>query len=375
MSSESSHEEHNPEDDVIELAPYGLDDSAKEADSSFKPDPSLNAMASAPRKQAFTLDRLQANVASVDAFLKRKIPEIEWIFGKWLPHPGLGIVSGETGIGKTMFSASMALSLAAGRPFLEEAPPRRFRVAFVDGELGEQALQHRFRQIRVEKDSELRLVCMPALERDFEIPIDLADPNIQKVFFEWILAKCGWVPEILVLDNAASLFRGVDHSDNFQWLHRINPFLFLARAHGVSVILVDHTGKDSNSGPRGASAKEGPMDFSIILEKSPGHLAKVSYRKNRHGPLPEGFVIDLVEFPDALRDISKLKLVRDVQTTDKERQLLQLIRDSKPHTVADLVIVAVPLGGGWSKSRIYEMVEKLAAKGILEKGPPLSLIE
>ena len=92
--------------------------------------------------------------------------------------------------------------------------------------------------------------------------------------------------KLLFLDNLATLTPGVDENSTQEW-GVFNQFLIDLRFNGISTILLHHTNKEGKQ--RGASAREGNLDFSILLKEREVNGKKIdgffilTWPKNRPG--------------------------------------------------------------------------------------------
>ncbi|MFD1378908.1 AAA family ATPase [Fodinicurvata halophila] len=82
--------------------------------------------------------------------LDSEFPERRHLLSPWLRQQETAMVYAETGVGKSMFAASVALAVAGGGEFLGWRPKLRegergYRVLYVDGEMHIQDIQDRMR--------------------------------------------------------------------------------------------------------------------------------------------------------------------------------------------------------------------------------------
>ncbi len=67
-------------------------------------------------------------------------------------------------------------------------------------------------------------------------------------------------PDLVVMDTASRTIQGKEN-DNDTWIDFYNYTGKILKAMGIAYIRIDHTGKNSNAGPRGGSAKMGDVDL------------------------------------------------------------------------------------------------------------------
>jgi hypothetical protein len=97
---------------------------------------------------------------------------------------------------------------------------------------------------------------------------------------------------VVILDNLSCLFSGIKENDNDAW-EVVLPWLLLMRNHGISVIIVAHSGRDGKN-MRGASRREDAAVFVVRLEdvddaseSSNGARFISVFTKNRNSPTDE----------------------------------------------------------------------------------------
>ncbi len=227
-------------------------------------------------------------------FINKDLPRLDCIFDPALRERGLMLLFSKTGVGKTYVALSMGIAASIGMPLFYWHVPRPFRVMYVDGEMSQQDLQVRSRQIfdgfaLAGTDSLLptknqdarrelfyrtfRFIINDALEN--QIP-DLATQNGQA----WLESKLrdvnGELPELLILDNVYSLMESaLNDSDGWivvaRWLNRLKTM-------GIAVILVHHESeKPGNAGfQMGTTARTFNVHTVIHIRRLAQHLAEGS---------------------------------------------------------------------------------------------------
>jgi len=313
-------------------------------------------------KRSPRLGELLGKLEPLSAFLNRDIPSLERIYGDWLTHPGIGLIYGPTGVGKSWLAMDLAVSLAIGRPFLDWEADRSFPVWFLDGENGSQVLQERFRVLCPDGSESLFPISVPEWEVEHGISFDLADEATQNIVLEWFDCDGPLVPKFMVFDNVTTLFGQVDQLSNSEVEGRVMAFLVALKARGISPILVDHTGKEAQKGARGASVKEDRSEWILKMGFAKGHLAKVVHKKQRHAPLSGGsFVIDLVTVNTDSGE--RLRLAKDGRLSKDERHFLMLINEIELTSIRQIAEMDPALG----KSKVERLMREATSKGLIEK--------
>jgi RecA-family ATPase len=208
-------------------------------------------------------------------FLKRKFPTREFALSPWLPMPGLAMVSGWRGLGKTYFALSIAYAIASGGEVLGWKAERPRKVLYVDGEMDPGDLQERLAAIHAAaikdgngdpKAAMENLILLCDGEQANGMP-DLAG-EVGRARIEAKLKETG--AEVLMLDNLSALFRNMGASANEEesWIVA-QDWLVKLRRDRRTVLLIHHTGKPDKNGntkQRGTSKREDVLNTSILLQ-------------------------------------------------------------------------------------------------------------
>ncbi len=91
---------------------------------------------------------------------------------------------------------------------------------------------------------------------------------------------------LVVIDTMSKVVAGPEN-DAPTWNGMHTKTMVALKAEGMSVIQIDHAGKDPERGPRGSSAKHDNSDVVWLLSSHPGGLVKLKREKNRSGKHPE----------------------------------------------------------------------------------------
>lgn len=219
-----------------------------------------------------------------------------------LPLPGLGMLYGPRGLGKTYIGLTIAYAMAAGEnaPALRWNAPAARRVLYVDGEMPAGALQERLAAIvrgapYVAPADGLRFVCADLL------PDGL--PSIARPAMQRAVTEAAADADVLILDNLSSLAGGLRENEADDW-QPIQTFLMALRRAGKHVLIVHHAGKGGQQ--RGTSRREDVLDTVIALrrpadyEPDQGARVEVHLEKSRGmaGPEASPFEARLTAAPD-----------------------------------------------------------------------------
>jgi Bifunctional DNA primase/polymerase, N-terminal/Primase C terminal 2 (PriCT-2)/AAA domain len=79
-------------------------------------------------------------ISSIEDWIARDIEPPDFICGRWLTTTSRAILSGDTGLGKTLFALALGMRCSAGLPFLHWQGVRPCRVLYVDGEMSRRVI-------------------------------------------------------------------------------------------------------------------------------------------------------------------------------------------------------------------------------------------
>lgn len=183
----------------------------------------------------------------------------EWILEPLLPARRQVVMYSAPKVGKSLLMLEIAAAVSNGRTVLGTTPPRPYRVLYVDFE------------------NDLRGDVRPRLQAMGYGPDDLSQldylsfPTIaaldsERGGRELITAATGWGDEIVVIDTVSRGVAGEENS-NDTWLAFYRHTGLPMRRLGMTLLRLDHSGKDSTRGQRGGSAKGGDVDAVWRLTK------------------------------------------------------------------------------------------------------------
>ncbi|WP_156612391.1 AAA family ATPase, partial [Paramagnetospirillum marisnigri] len=247
---------------------------------------------------------------SFEQLLATEFPPEEYILSPLIEKGGLYMVYGPAGLGKTWFTAGLAVAAASGKPFLKWSASRPYRVAYIDGEMPGRKMQWRLQSISKALGADpgvvgKNLFYLGRTTQDAKALFpDLANPGDHPKVVEFLRAV---KPDLVILDNLFTLCRSGDRND-VQFWDGVQEFLLDQRARGRSVIAVQHTNKAN--GYHGTSAQSVVMDEMISLE-FPGEpnaqgarfVVKFTKARNATGDDAAPLVVDVNQSLDDPRGI------------------------------------------------------------------------
>lgn len=303
---------------------------------------------------------------SAKDFVALPIPPQEYIVDNWLPVGGLISVFAARGVGKTWLALELALSVAKGKDFFDWPITKPRRVLYIDGEMSLSMLQERIRNLsNGEVPENLFILPVSLLRRDKRTL------NIHQTKTQQEINKCldafkeqGNQPDLIILDNLSALGRGIDDNNNSDQENFLDWLLEL-RSLGYSVLTIDHEGKSSDKGSRGASRKEDFLDTVIRLkarnEDSNGANFEISFTKVRgERPNPHKLTVQLTSDEEG-----HLKWDTDsIENMPAYLKIVMAIHEHSPKTQADIVKIL-----GVTKQYVSSQIKSLAEKELITKEP------
>ncbi len=230
-------------------------------------------------------------ILSVDELLA--LPDLEWLIEGVLPKPGVAILYGEPGCGKTFAALSMALTCAAGQDWLgRKTYPAK--ILYMAGE-GAHGMKTR----------------VAAHTKKFGIKSENVHFVVKAVNFGGIsevmalherLKAVDFIPDMIIIDTFARASPGVDENSAKEVGKVIEVIDTLKAETEAAILVLHHTRKDGGS-ERGSSALRGAADVMIKCEKvgsPPDEGVKLTCDKMKDGPefAPIAAQLEVVKLKD-----------------------------------------------------------------------------
>jgi AAA domain len=233
-----------------------------------------------------------------------------WLIKNLIPTVGHGLLSGQSGAGKTFVVFDLAAPLWTGQPFLGRPVKRQCGVLLIAAEGAS--------EVRLRLDAVVRNKCGNMERAPFRW-YESTPMLLQKGAVETLIAMArqadhslqqefGLPLGLIVIDTVAACAgyaRAGDESDPAAAQAVMNVLKALAQALGCFVLGVDHFGKNVEAGTRGASSKEAASDLVLAClgDKSlSGSVSntRLAVRKNRGGQQGQEypFILRVVEVPE-----------------------------------------------------------------------------
>jgi RecA-family ATPase len=228
---------------------------------------------------------LATSVLSEAEFDNLSIAERPALLGDWFKAGDPGYIYGKRGLGKSWLALLIARALAEARKCGPWVASRACRVLYVDGEMAADDLRGRNSALR-EKQSELMFLSHQIVFDRTRKALCLSEPAQQAELTGFCEQR---KIHVLILDNIACLFRGIEENSADDWRDQIENWLLDLRRRGIAVVIVAHAGRNTAT-MRGTSKREDAAFWILRLDEVSGaddhNGAKFVTRfvKNRNAP-------------------------------------------------------------------------------------------
>lgn len=298
---------------------------------------------------------LATSVLTEAEFDNLAIPHRPALLDNWFKARDTGYIYGKRGLGKSWLALLIGRALAEGGKCGPWSAPRACRVLYVDGEMSADDLRSRNTALR-EKQGELMFLSHQVLFDRTRRALCLSDFAQQAELTN--LCENRKI-DVLVLDNIACLFRGIEENSADDWRDQIENWLLDLRRRGIAVVIVAHAGRNTAT-MRGTSKREDAAFWIIRLDEVSGsddHSgAKFVTRfvKNRNAPNdPASFEWSLR--PDGVR---VLVTYREAGNLTLFRQWIEDGLDTCGEITEEM---------GLSKGQVSKLAKKAEKAGWLKK--------
>lgn len=254
-----------------EMGKKWRDEEIKRAHSKMDKGPEKgNASDGSESKVDKFLNHFDSSVIGSSDFINMKIEKPKMIMDPWLFEGSVTLIYGPSGIGKSATVQSIAVMETTFRKKGGEPPclglwvsKKGLPTLIVDAETHESHLQDRLKNLRLPLGKEslknpLGIYTASSAIKNTGLQMNLANEEWREALFQFLMKS---KYRLMILDNLVSFTTGLDENRKQDW-DPIKEWLMRLKHNGISVIIVDHVGKNKK-GPRGTSSKENTVDITI----------------------------------------------------------------------------------------------------------------
>lgn len=214
-------------------------------------------------------------------------PPRQWLIPSILPREGIALVFGPPGCGKSFLTMAWSLCIASGTPWLGR-PVLQGPVAYIAGE-GSFGIGPRIRAWKTHHsftgDSGVRW---------FDESVILQDASHVNELITAFTEDFPEPPVLVVIDTLSRCSGGADENSNTEMAKVIATADILQQQFHCTVLIVHHSGKDKDRGPRGASSLVGNTE-TIIAVDATDDGCRVSCYKQKDAPKFDALSLKLLQ--------------------------------------------------------------------------------
>lgn len=206
--------------------------------------------------------------------------KINYVIKGWLPAQSFGVLYGASGHFKSFHAVSWACCIAAGKEW-NGARVNEGAVLYIVGE-GGLGTPRRFRGWEVVYNGGGMLKNLYKIDG----AIYPAEPQTRQIVVETIQQlemNTGIPVRMVVIDTLARCFAGGDENRSDDMGAFIAGCDYIKQHTGATVLVVHHTGKNTDAGARGSSALRAACDFEFAIRRLPeeqGYIIKNTKSKD-----------------------------------------------------------------------------------------------
>jgi hypothetical protein len=189
----------------------------------------------------------------------------EWIVQDVIPAEGVMSIFGPSGSGKTFITLDMLSAISCGRDWFGKRT-KAVPVTYVGLE-GQAGLRNRVYAYRKAHGDVGKMLMITE-------PLIITKAEDQQKLLR-AMTKNNQLGGILVIDTMSKSNPGMDENKSDEMSSYIKAIEDLARVTYGVVLLVHHSGKDSDKGPRGHSSFIAALDSAIEVNRVPDSTARV----------------------------------------------------------------------------------------------------
>lgn len=199
-------------------------------------------------------------VPRFDDWLERDIPPADYLCGTWLTTTSRVLLTGPTGLGKTMLGVALAVATGSAAGFLHWDAGREARILYIDGEMSRREMQRRLRDEAGRTGLHPENLFVLSKEDFDDMP-----PLNTEAGQAWMNIKIEETkPDLIIFDNIQALVAG-DQRDEESWTP-VLPWVGSLTKRCIGQIWLHHTGHNEGHA-YGTKTREWKMDTSILMKR------------------------------------------------------------------------------------------------------------
>ncbi|MCA9380925.1 AAA family ATPase [Candidatus Dojkabacteria bacterium] len=282
---------------------------------------------------------------------------LEYLIEGLIHKKTINLISGQSGVGKSILTQILAGTLSEGLPVFDEFyVDRSYKVGFLDRENGLSILKDRFLRIECNKEN---------IEY-----IDLKASFNSTVISELKEAIRDFEIDVLVIDTLVRFQEGNENDSK-----DINEFFKLLREllNELECIVVIHhlkklskDQKSNNDSARGSSDIIASVDTHFILEKRDDNLLTFKNVKNRLAEEVKPMTLEL-----QIDELISLKFIGDVlpesiHKVSKTKKLIVDYLDVQKESDFNSIAQYVKDGGGYSQNKVRDLLKDFIDQNVID---------
>jgi hypothetical protein len=282
----------------------------------------------------------------------------EWLVYDLLPMESVGVLYGASQSFKSFFAFHLAACCSLGRPAFKDKPCRQADTFYIAAE-GAHGFKLRaeawIKRHGVRPDGVLILPASVHLDKPHEAE------NLAK---EILRIARDDRPRLVIVDTLSANFTGSENTDEVAGFFR-NCFE-LGQKTKATVLVLHHTGKDSQRGERGHTSIRANVDFSIKIErKTKEPRAEVEVQKFKDAPIGgklflKATVVEFApgtDFPSSLILEEESSAARDFARADLDEGIIEFLRSFDGQPLKDAAI-ELKVRRGISLTKAKDLIKK-----------------
>ncbi len=265
---------------------------------------------------AFDGDTPQIRPVDWDELWNREVTQ-EWTCEPFLPKGRLVALYAAGKAGKSLLALEVAAALATGTHTLDQPEGDPIDVLYIDQEMTIDDLQQRIEDLGYTPDDDMSHLHYYQLQTwdpfDTDTGADQLVTLVQRI-----------KPKLLILDTVARVVEGAENdADTYRNLYRTT--LQPIKAMGITILRIDHAGKDLTKGQRGSSAKNDDVDVVWMLIQDTQTKMRLVCDRRRINWIPMEV---LLERTDNTAGFLR-HLTSGITLTVTQQQLVELLDEAK----------------------------------------------